>query len=132
MDFFGERSGITGLGDRLIEANHYLEGQGYLPTTDVINGVMQPVTPAYAIYPAAYGPSPIMHDFYSTQLSTPPYAGGAGGGAFGSAGGGADSANNTAAAVAAANPTHPRYSPLLWSIGFLLIGLLGLRLVHWG
>jgi hypothetical protein len=114
---------------RLEEPDRYLEGQGYLPVTDVINGVMQPVNPGYAIYPASFGPNPIMHDFYATQPSTPPYAGSH---AFASTGVVTDTANNTAAQVAAGNPMHPRYSPLLWSIAFLVIGLVGLRLVHWG
>lgn len=108
-----------------------LEGQGYLPVSDVINGVLQPVTPAAAIYPAAFGPGPIMHDLYAAQPTTPPYAGGTGGGAF-AAPGGVDTANSTAAQVAAANPAHPRYSPLTWSIAFIVIGLIGLRLIHWG
>lgn len=107
-----------------------LEGQGYLPVTDVINGVMVPVSPAYAVYPAAFGPGPIMHDFFATQPSTPPYAGGVG--PAGMMSGGADTANNTASAVAGANPAHPRFSPLIWSIGFILIGLIGLRVIHWG
>ncbi len=114
---------------RLETPDRYLEGQGYLPVTDVINGVMQPVNPAYAIYPAAFGPNPIMHDFYSTQPSTPPYAGA--GHAY-SSGAVTDTANNTLAQIAGANPMHPRYSPLVWSVAFLVIGLLGLRLIHWG
>jgi hypothetical protein len=108
-----------------------LMGQGYLPSSDVINGQLLPVNPATAIYPAAFGPNPVMYDFYGTQPSTPPFAGGAGGSAF-AAPGGVDTANNTAAQVAAANPFHPRYSPLPWAIGLLLFGLIGLRLIHWG
>jgi hypothetical protein len=107
-----------------------LEGQGYLPVSDVVNGQLVTVNPAAAVYPAAYGPSPIMYDMYGTQPTTPPFAGGAGGAAF-AAPGGVDTANNTAAQVAAANPFHPRYSPLPWALGFLLISLLGLRLIHW-
>lgn len=106
-----------------------LEGQGYLPTTDVINGVMVPVSPGGAIYPASYGPDPLGHDTYAVVPTTPPFAGAGPQAAFS---GGTDVANTTAAAVAEANPFHPRHSPLVWSIAFLVIGLLGLRLVHWG
>jgi hypothetical protein len=108
-----------------------LEGQGYLPVSDVVNGQLIPVSPAAAVYPAAYGPGPIMHDFYATQPTTPPFAGGAGGSAF-AAPGGVDTANNTAAQVAAANPFHPKYSPLPWAVALLVIGLVGLRVFHWG
>jgi hypothetical protein len=108
-----------------------LQGQGYLAVSDVINGQLVPVNPSAAIYPAAYGPGPIMHDFYGTQPTTPPFAGSAGGSAF-AAPGGVDTANNTGAQIAAANPFHPRYSPLPWAIGLLLFGLIGLRIFHWG
>lgn len=107
-----------------------LNGQGYLPNSDVVNGQLVAVNPAASIYPAAYGPNPVQYDFYATQPTTPPFAGGAGGAAF-AAPGGVDTANNTAAQVAAANPFHPRYSPLPWAVAFLVIGLVGLRLVHW-
>ncbi len=110
-----------------------LQGQGQFAVSDVINGVLQPVTPALAIYPAAYGPGPIMHDLYATQPTTPPYAGQTAG-AMGpyTGAGGTDTANNTAAMAAAANPFSPRHSPLLWSVVALVVGLAGLRIVHWG
>lgn len=106
-------------------------GQGYLPVSDVINGQLVAVNPSAAVYPAAFGPSPVQYDFYATQPTTPPFAGSAGGSAF-AAPGGVDTANNTAAQVAAANPFHPRYSPLPWAIVLLVIGLVGLRVCHWG
>ena len=35
------------------------------------------------------------------------------------------------AAAAASNPWSPSQSPLLWAIGALVVGLLGLRYIHW-
>lgn len=32
---------------------------------------------------------------------------------------------------AVAQPWHPRYSPVPWAIGFLVVGILGLRHIHW-
>lgn len=109
-----------------------LTGQGQLPVTDVVNGQLIPVSPAYAINPAAFGPAPISFDMYAAQPTVPPYAGtpAPGMSAYGT-GGGTDTANVTAAAAAESNPFNLRLSPLLWSLIFLVVGLAGLRLVHW-
>ena len=109
-----------------------LTGQGQLPVTDVINGQLVPVSPNYAINPAAFGPAPISFDMYAATPTVPPYAGTPGPGMAPSARqGGADVANVSAAAAAEANPFNLQLSPLVWSLIFLVVGLAGLRLVHW-
>lgn len=35
------------------------------------------------------------------------------------------------ASQAAGDPFNPTVSPVLWALGFLIIGILGLRYVHW-
>lgn len=107
-----------------------LNGQTSLISTDLINGVMVAVNPAYAVQGSAYGPSPLGYDTYAAQPTTPPFTGPTAMTA-GYTAGGADTANNTAATAAASAPFNPRVSPLLWSIGMLFVGLIGLRLIHW-
>ena len=36
-----------------------------------------------------------------------------------------------AANEAAADPFNPVKSPVIWALGFLIVGILGLRFVHW-
>lgn len=38
---------------------------------------------------------------------------------------------SSVASEAAAEPFHPAKSPVLWALAFLIIGILGLRHVHW-
>jgi hypothetical protein len=65
------------------------------------------------------------------------YGGGGGslgdtGGAYGAYGGGSSGPANLDASDAAANdPFSPEKSPVLWACVFLVVGLLGLRYVHW-
>lgn len=33
--------------------------------------------------------------------------------------------------LAVENPFHPVHSPVLWAVAFIIIGLVGLRHVHW-
>lgn len=107
-----------------------LNGVNTLPSTDVINGTLVPVTPAYSIMGSAFGPAPIGYDAYAAQPTTPPFTGPTAL-SGGYTAGGADTANNTAASAAASQPFNPKVSPLLWCIGFLIVGLFGLRVVHW-
>ena len=39
--------------------------------------------------------------------------------------------NTAAAGAASANPFSPKHSPLPWLIGMLVVGILGLRYIHW-
>lgn len=110
-----------------------LNGAGVLPTADVINGQLTNVTPAYSVSPAAFGPAPIQYDTYASQPTLPPYTSpGQGNPASGgSVTAGADQANVTAAAAASANPWSIKLSPLVWTLLFLGVGVLGLRMFHW-
>lgn len=103
-----------------------------LPSTDVINGQMVVVGQQYAFQGRGYGPTPLAYDTYSAQPTTPPFTGATGSTPAGYTAGGSDTANTTAAAVAAGSPFNPKVSPVLWSVLMLLVGVLGLRLIHWG
>lgn len=45
--------------------------------------------------------------------------------------GGVSNAGSSNAVAAAANPFDIRLSPVIWMVGFLFLGILGLRYVHW-
>jgi len=53
------------------------------------------------------------------------------GGADNSDSGSSGPANLAAADAAAADPFNPMISPTMWAVLFLVVGLLGLRYVHW-
>lgn len=90
------------------------------PQTDVINGQLLSVRPQYAISPVAYGsalsskqaPIPTIPPAYS---STPDQSG----------------MGNAAGSAATAFPFSFTQSPLPFAILFLVVGLLGLRFIHW-
>lgn len=92
--------------------------------SDLINGQFVPVSPAAAIFPVGYGPSPLQNSTLGSVPQQPPMQ-------AANSGNTADVANVSAAAMAEQVPFSLKASPLWWSIGFLLVGLLGLRLVHW-
>lgn len=52
-------------------------------------------------------------------------------GLAGSAMGGGGASYSSGGGDAVAMPWSPRYSPVPWAIGFLIVGILGLRHVHW-
>ncbi len=56
---------------------------------------------------------------------------GAGYGYSGNASGGSGIVNGDQAAEAGADPFNPQKSPVVWAMIFLVVGLLGLRYVHW-
>lgn len=45
--------------------------------------------------------------------------------------GGVSNSGSSNAVAAAANPFDLKLSPVIWMIGFLFLGILGLRYVHW-
>lgn len=92
--------------------------------SDIVNGQFIPVHPAAAIFPVGYGPNPLMSSSLGSVPQQPPMQ-------AATAGNTADVANVSAATVAGAAPFSMKHSPLLWSVAFLLVGLLGLRLIHW-
>lgn len=99
--------------------------------SDGINDQLVPVKTWDAFSPRGYGPMMVAAPSISPTL--PPFLGNATGtpGAAGSAVMGGDQANVNAAAQAAAQPFNLRLSPVVWALGFLLVGLVGLRVVHW-
>ena len=112
--------------------------------TNVINGDRIPLQTRAAYGPQSYGPSLV--SVPTSQPNVPPSLGApsAAAGSWGyadtySAMGTSDSLsgygtaenNALATAVAANNPWSFRDSPLLPALLFLIVGLVGLRLVHW-
>jgi hypothetical protein len=108
------------------------------PLTQVVDGQRNTFPAGYQFFPQGYGPqttgvpqvSPTMPPFIGAQNT----AGGGGGGAWGSEGvGGYGTAGNNAVVtqIAAGNPHSLKASPLWWAIGFLIIGLLLLKGIHW-
>lgn len=105
------------------------------PQTLVVNGQRNtfPTTPQW--WPQGYGPQTTGVPQVSPSL--PPFIGAAntaGGSAFGLEGiGGYGTAANNAqvTAIAAANPHSLKASPLWWAVGFLLLGLVLLKGIHW-
>lgn len=88
------------------------------PNTSVINGQRVPFFPDRSITPVAY--VPVAPQGVAQTYPTLP---GIVGNPVGNDAGNASQAVN--------DPFSIRQSPLPWAIGFLVVGLLGLRLVHW-
>lgn len=97
------------------------------PSTSVIDGQRVSVQTSDAWHPVAYGST--LQSVPAGQPVLPMFAG-----APVSASGvnltGNDD-NAMAAARAGANPFSFRDSPLPWAVVFLLVGLIGLRVIHW-
>lgn len=91
------------------------------PDTTVVNSTLIPERSASAYYPIAWGnmrstgPMPLPGSIPAS------YSLGAGGGG----------SNDAAVMQANAAPWSFRSSPVPWAIAFLLIGILGLRYIHW-
>lgn len=92
--------------------------------SEVVNGQFIPIAPGAAIFPVGYGPNPLMSSSLGSVPQQPPMQ-------AATAGNTADVSNVGAATIASAVPFSLKASPLWWSLAFLLIGLLGLRLIHW-
>lgn len=116
--------------------------------TVIENGTRIPVQTQAAYAPLGYGP--IMAQVPSSQPNVPPglsYSGGAAAPMYGKAGptsAGATSGsyadstsygtaenNDLATAIAGSDPFSFRDSPVLPAILMLLVGLIGLRVIHW-
>ena len=98
-----------------------------LPDSMVNNGQLLGMKQAEAYNPNVFGP------FYQGSVSPVPSAAPS---QMGTAQMPIDNANVSGNASlaqhAAMNPWSPSASPLIWVIGALIVGLLGLRYVHWG
>lgn len=103
------------------------------PDSQVINGQLVPVMGSSVWSPVAWGPLPGRTGTPAPVPTIPPIVGNSGGGygGPGNAVGGGGTANDATAAVAADNPWSLKLSPLPWALGFLIVGLLGLRWIHW-
>lgn len=112
-------------------------GLGY--GSDAINGQLVPVRTLDGYSPNAYGP---IVNVGTAAVNTVPPSLGAGGGRIGGNSGtvassSGDITNNSGgtnmahADLAAANPWNFKVSPLPMAMVFLVVGLVGLRLIHW-
>lgn len=118
-----------------------------IQSSDVINGQLVSVVRGEAYSPVAWGPTPGQAGGFAPLPTIPPAVGSGQFGAMGAqapgftAGmGGASSAvqnsgtgggNSEAAGIAGMYPWNWKLSPLPMAIIFLLVGIIGLRLVHW-
>lgn len=102
-------------------------------TSDVVNGQLVAISPADAWRAIAWGPTPGQASGPAPVPSVPPLYSAQSFGPMSAMSGssGQDQANVAAAAAAASAPFHGKLSPLPWAILFLVIGLIGMRLVHW-
>lgn len=98
-----------------------------LPDSLVVNGQLLGVKQSDAYNPITYGP------WYQGGATPVPSAGPAQlGMAVMPSDNSSVSGNTQQVANAAASPWSPSQSPLIWVIAALIVGLLGLRYVHWG
>jgi hypothetical protein len=118
-----------------------------MQSSDVINGQLIPVVRREAYAPTAWGPTPGQAGGFAPLPTIPPSVGSSSYGVMGAqapgytAGlGGASSSTNAgpggagnmdAAGIAGLYPWNWKLSPLPLAIIFLLVGIIGLRLVHW-
>lgn len=97
------------------------QGRGFFPlgpNTDVINGQLVTVRDRDVYAPMSY--APIAQRVPNITPTVPPMIGGMGG-----------PSSVDAQAEAMSNPWSLFHSPLPWAIAMLVVGLLGLRLIHW-
>jgi hypothetical protein len=87
--------------------------------SDVVNGQLVPMQSAEVRFPMGY--IPLAQRVPNITPTIPPMM---------STGAGGPSSTDSAT-LAAANPWSWFHSPLPWAILFLVIGLLGLRFIHW-
>lgn len=118
-----------------------------MQTSDIINGQLVAVSRREAWAPVAWGPTPGQSGGFSPVPTIPPSVGPNNYGVMGSQAGGFSAgigqhseatnmgiggyANSAAAGAAALYPWNWKLSPVPWAILFVLVGLIGLRLVHW-
>lgn len=101
------------------------------PNTQVINGQLVPLMSQDQWSPVAYGPIPGRTGSPAPVPTLPPIVGGSSGYGAPHIMGGGNTANDAVAGMAGERPFDLRLSPLPWALGFLILGLLGLRWVHW-
>jgi hypothetical protein len=97
---------------------NYLKIGTWGPDTDVIAGQQVPTRSRDPYFPLGY--AAVAQRVPNITPTVPPMIGGAGG---------VSMSDNTAAAMT--NPWSLFHSPLPWAIGMLVVGLLGLRFIHW-
>lgn len=104
--------------------------------TQVVDGQRNTFPTTYQWVPQGYGPQTTGVPQVSPTM--PPFIGAANSGGQGAAfglegvGGYGTAANNTATtAIAGANPWNAKVSPVLWAVGFLIIGLMLLKGINW-
>jgi hypothetical protein len=108
-------------------------GLGY--GSDAINGQLVPVRTLDGYKPVTYGP--VVNVGTASVSAVPPSLGAGGGTIGGSYTNDGDLINNSGAtntgnaAIAAQHPWDIRLSPVPMALIFLLVGLVGLRLIHW-
>lgn len=99
------------------------------------NDSLQPVYERSGLYPSHWALQTVVSGYGQGAGASipggydmPGLSGGVGGNTGGGSGG---PANLDASDQAAADPFNPVTSPVLWAAAFFIIGMLGLRYVHW-
>ncbi len=102
-------------------------------STLAVNGKQQPVFTSPGLKPPRWASQTTIAG--RGQGAGPTIARAGDGAGFGYNGNGLASGggvvNGDQAAAAAADPFNPQSSPVIWAMLFLVVGLLGLRYVHW-
>lgn len=114
---------------------------GYEST--VVNGQLIPIAPMQAFAPLTFGSAYTGPGMWPRNgvYNVPPVVpsagtwegsnGGAGGGPMDNYGGATLPTWAGASKTGGANPFHPTKSPLLWAVGFLVVGLWALHSIHY-
>lgn len=98
-----------------------------LPQSRIVNGQLVGMRDSMPYNPITFGP--YLQGGISPTPSAPPGAYGLG--AMPSSAGAGMATNASVTHAAVQSPWSPVQSPLPWVVGALILGLLGLRYVHW-